>query len=86
MNKSFSFLILITLFNVFYYLFFSFSKEIKTTSIIIEQGMKLDEISEMLYEKKIIDNEFAFKTWIKLNFLEKKLNLESLKLVEKFYF
>ena len=34
--------------------------------------MKLDEISEMLYEKKIIDNEFAFKTWMKLNFLEKK--------------
>ena len=67
-------MILVTLFNVLYYLFFSFNKEIKTTSIIIEQGMKLDEISEMCYtKKKIIDNEFAFKTWIKLNFLEKKI-------------
>ena len=73
MTKGFFFLTLITLCNLFHFLFFSFNKEIKSTSIVIKKGMKLNEISKMLYKKNIINNEFAFKTWIKLNFLEKKI-------------
>ena len=60
---------LITFFNLFYNLFFSYDKEITNSSIVIQQGMKIDEISKMLYEKKIIRNKSAFNLWIKLNFL-----------------
>ena len=35
--------------------------------------MKISEISDMLHNKGIINNEFAFKIWVKLNFLEKKI-------------
>ena len=41
--------------------------------------MKINEVSRLLHEKKIIQSQFAFKTWIKLNFLEKKLNMGSFK-------
>ena len=79
MTKSFSFLLLITFLNIFYYLFFSFNKEIEKTSIIIEKGMKINEVSRLLHVKKIIQSQFAFKTWIKLNFLEKKIKYGSFK-------
>ena len=48
--------------------------------------MKINEISSMLYSKKIIKNKFAFNLWIKFNFLEKKLNSVNSKLVEKIQF
>ena len=35
--------------------------------------MKINEVSRLLHEKKIIQSQLAFKTWIKLNFLEKKI-------------
>ena len=86
MVKNLSFLVLIVFCNVFHYLFFSHNKDFKTTTVIIEQGMKINEISEMLYKKKLINSEFAFDLWIKLNFLEKKSDLENLKLLEKTLF
>ena len=55
MTKSFSFLLLITFFNLFYYLFFSYDKEISNSTIVIQQGMKIHEISKMLYEKKLLE-------------------------------
>ena len=41
--------------------------------IVVQQGMKLDDITEILFENEIIKNKLAFKIWIKLNFYEKKL-------------
>ncbi len=35
--------------------------------------MKLNEISEQLYQENIISNKFAFNLWNKINFLEKKI-------------
>ena len=83
MTKSFSFLLLITFFNLFYYLFFSYDKEISNSTIVIQQGMKIHEISKMLYEKKIIRNKSAFNLWIKLNFLEKKIKFGEFQLSGK---
>ena len=54
-------------------MFFSYDKEIENTLIVIKRGMKISEISDMLHNKGIINNEFAFKIWVKLNFLEKKI-------------
>ena len=73
MRKSFSLLLFITLLNILYHLFFSYDKEIENTLIVIKRGMKISEISDMLHNKGIINNEFAFKIWVKLNFLEKKI-------------
>ena len=83
MTKSFSFLLLITFFNLFYYLFFSYDKEISNSTIVIQQGMKIHEISKMLHEKKIIRNKSAFNFWIKLNFLEKKIKFGEFQLSGK---
>jgi len=82
-TKSFGFLLLITFLNYFYYLFFFSDKEIKNTSVVIEQGMKINEISKILYKEKIIANEFAFKAWIKLNFLEKKIKFGEFQITGK---
>ena len=73
MRKSFSLLLFITLLNILYHLFFSYDKEIENTLIVIKRGMKISEISDMLHNKGIINNEFAFKIWVKLNFLEKNI-------------
>ena len=35
--------------------------------------MKLNEISDQLYQEEIITNRFAFKLWNKINFLERKI-------------
>ena len=74
---------LITFFNLFYYLFFSYDKEISNSTIVIQQGMKIHEISKMLHEKKIIRNKSAFNLWIKLNFLEKKIKFGEFQLSGK---
>lgn len=83
MVKNLSFLVLIVFCNVFHYLFFSHNKEFKTTTVIIEQGMKINEISEMLYKKKLINSEFVFDIWIKLNFLEKKIRFGEFQIIGK---
>ena len=83
MTKSFSLLLLITFFNFFYSLFFSYDKEISNSTIVIQQGMKINEISNILYEKKIIKNKSAFKLWIKFNFLERKIKFGEFKLSGK---
>ena len=73
MYKELIFLSFLILLNIFYSLFFSFDKHIEKLSFIIEPGMQLNEISEQLYNEKIISNKFAFKLWNKINFLERKI-------------
>ncbi len=41
--------------------------------VIIEPGMQLNQISSILKENNLIKNKFIFESWIKINFLEKKL-------------
>jgi len=67
------FLSFLILFNIFYSLFFSFNKNIERVSFIIKPGMKLNEISEQLYEEGIVTNRLAFKLWNKINLLERKI-------------
>jgi len=71
--KELIFLSFLILFNLFYSLFFSFDKNLEKVSFVIEPGMKLNEISEQLYQENIISNKFAFNLWNKINFLEKKI-------------
>ena len=73
MYKELIFLSFLILFNLFYSLFFSFDKNLEKVSFVIEPGMKLNEISEQLYQENIISNKFAFNLWNKINFLEKKI-------------
>ena len=73
MTKSFSFLLLITFLNYFITYFFSFNKEIEKTSIIIEKGMKINEVSKYYMKKKLFIVNLHLRLWIKLNFLEKKI-------------
>ena len=45
--------------------------------------MKINEISKMLYKKKLINSEFVFDIWIKLNFLEKKIRFGEFQIIGK---
>ena len=45
--------------------------------------MKINEISEMLYKNKLINSEFAFDLWIKLNFFEKKIRFGEFQIIGK---
>ena len=73
MYRGLIFLSFLILFNIFYSLFFSFNKNIERVSFIIKPGMKLNEISEQLYEEGIVTNRLAFKLWNKINLLERKI-------------
>ena len=73
MYRGLIFLSFLILFNIFYSLFFSFNKNIEKVSFIIKPGMKLNEISEQLYEEGIVTNRLAFKLWNKINLLERKI-------------
>ena len=47
----------------------------KTIKYVLDKaGMKLDDITEILFENEIFKNKLSFKIWIKLHFYEKKLN------------
>ena len=42
-------------------------------TLIIQPGMSLEKISNLLKQKDIISNKLLFKLWVKFNALEKKL-------------
>ena len=72
MIRTFFFLSIVAL-NLIFYFFFKENEISDVKKIIIEPGMKLDQISKNLYEAKIIKNKFIFKVWVKINLAEKKL-------------
>ncbi len=59
--------------NIFFISFFQKTYLENDVKIIIEPGMKLNEISSVLKENNLIKNKFIFELWIKINLLEKKL-------------
>ena len=68
------FFLLLIIFINFLFLFFFKEKEILDgRTIIIEPGMKLGQISEVLLDEDIIRNKNFFIIWAKLNLSEKKL-------------
>ena len=73
MSKATAFFLFIILLNFFSILIFDKYKSYDKSTVIIKPGMNLEEISEELFSKKIIQNPNLFKIWVKLSFSEKKL-------------
>ena len=73
MSKATAFFLFIILLNIFSILIFDKHKSYDKFQVIIKPGMNLEEISEELFSKKIIQNPNLFKIWVKLSFSEKKL-------------
>ena len=73
MSKATAFFLFIILLNIFSILIFDKHKSYDKSNVIIKPGMNLEEISEELFSKKIIQNPNLFKIWVKLSFSEKKL-------------
>ncbi len=73
MSKATAFFLFILLLNIFSILIFDKHKSYDKSNVIIKPGMNLEEISEELFSKKIIQNPNLFKIWVKLSFSEKKL-------------
>ena len=68
------FFLLLIIFINFLFLFFFKEKEILDgRTIIIEPGMKLGQISEILLDEDLVRNKNFFIIWAKLNLSEKKL-------------
>ena len=67
------FFVLVLLLNTIFELFLKENKINTYQDIIIEKGMRLDEISSLLYENEIINNKNLFKLWVKLNLSEKNI-------------
>ena len=65
-------LLLIIIPNFLFYLFFK-EEKINEVKIIIKPGMQLNQIANILKEKKLIKNDFIFKTWVIINNSQKKL-------------
>ena len=73
MSKATAFFLFIILLNIFSILIFDKHKNYDKSNVIIKPGMNLEEISEELFSKKIIQNPNLFKIWVKLSFSETKL-------------
>ena len=73
MSKATAFFLFVILLNFFSILIFDKYKSYDKSNVIIKPGMNLEEISEELFSKKIIQNPNLFKIWVKLSFSEKKL-------------
>ena len=73
MAKATAFFLFIILLNIFSILIFDKHKNYDKSNVIIKPGMNLEEISEELFSKKIIQNPNLFKIWVKLSFSETKL-------------
>ena len=71
MIKNLIFLIIIIP-NLLFYFFFK-EEKINEVKIIIEPGMKLNQIADVLKENRLIKNEFIFKTWVMINNSQKRL-------------
>ena len=59
--------------NIFFELFFKDYELKNNKKIIIEQGMSLSDVSNLLKNNNIIKSKLAFKIWIKVNFVETKI-------------
>ena len=72
MIRNFLFFIII-FFNTIFLLFYKKSEVFSSAEFVIKPGTKLNQISEILYEKNLIKNKLVFIFWVKINFSEKKL-------------
>ena len=54
-------------------LFYKKSEVFSSAEFVIKPGTKLNQISEILYDKNLIKNKLVFIFWVKINFSEKKL-------------
>ena len=82
MTRHIIFLIVV-IFNVIFLNFFQPKKISQQTSVIILPGMQLDEISDILIKKSLIENKFFFSLWVKINFSEKNLKFGEYKFEDK---
>lgn len=64
---------LVLIINIFFELFFKDYELKNNKKIIIEQGMSLSDVSNLLKNNNIIKSKLAFKIWIKVNFVETKI-------------
>ena len=71
LNYLIFFLVLVI--NIFFELFFKDYELKNNKRIIIEQGMNLSDVSNLLKNNNIIKSKLVFKIWIKVNFVEKKI-------------
>jgi UPF0755 protein len=67
------FFVLILFVNIIFELFLKENKINISQDIIIKKGMRLDQISTLLYENEIINNKNLFKLWVKIHFSEKNI-------------
>ena len=65
--------VLVLVINIFFELFFKDYELKNNKKIIIEQGMSLSDVSNLLKNNNIIKSKLAFKIWIKVNFVETKI-------------
>ena len=73
MLKNFILLVLVLTINLLSYTFFSPNKLEHSVNIIVKPGMRLNEITNVLHSERIISSKLAFKTWVKINRLERDL-------------
>jgi len=71
--KNFILLVLILTINLLSYTFFSPNKLEHSVNIIVKPGMRLNEITNALHSENIISSKLVFKTWVKINRLERDL-------------
>ena len=64
---------LVLIINIFFELFFKDYELKNNKKIIIDQGMSLSDVSNLLKNNNIIKSKLAFKIWIKVNFVETKI-------------
>ena len=73
MLKNFILLVLVLTINLLSYTFFGPNKLEHSVNIIVKPGMRLNEITNVLHSERIISSKLAFKTWVKINRLERDL-------------
>jgi UPF0755 protein len=59
--------------NIFFELFFKDYRLKDNKNIIIQQGMSLSDVSNLLKDSNLIKSKLAFNIWIKVNFVETKI-------------
>ena len=65
--------VLILFVNSIFELFIKENKINTSQDIIINKGMRLDQISTLLHDNEIINNKNLFKLWVKIHFSEKNI-------------
>jgi len=70
---NFFIFVLILVINIFFELFFKDLVLSNKERIIIQRGMSISEVSDLLKNNNIIKSKLAFKLWIKVNFSETKI-------------